>query len=126
MTDLPLNFVLPDGMSRELAAQLTAYSLDQLIESKHDRWSYRLLIDGAEWIDLDGVRVLIPHFMTHADLQVVRRFIEVGGGAIVFELLATYDATAGPAAGVPERVLVVAERVPEQDFSIVTVYHDLE
>jgi hypothetical protein len=37
----------------------------------------------------------------------------------------TYDVTAGPAAGAPQRVLVVAERVPEQEFSIVTVYHDL-
>jgi len=123
MTDLPLNFVLPDGMSRELAAQLTVYALDQLIESKRRSW--KLLIDGAEWLDLDGLRVLIPHFMTHAELTVVRRFTEIGGGAVVFELLATYDATAGAAAGVPERVLVVAERVPEQDFSIVTVYHDL-
>jgi hypothetical protein len=89
MTDLPLNFVLPDGMSRELAVQLTAYTLDQFREAKHKRWSWRLLIDGAEWADLDGVRVLVPHLMgkSHAELlTVVRRFVEVGGGASVFEL----------------------------------------
>jgi hypothetical protein len=124
MTDLPLD--LPPGLSRELAAQLEAFSLDQRTRSKRERWSWQLLLDGAEWIDLAGDRVLVPHFMTHAELTVVRRGTEVGrAGAVVFDLLAVYDATARGAAGMPERLLVVVERVPEQDFFIVTEYREL-
>jgi hypothetical protein len=76
----------------------------------------------AGQVHLAGARVLVPHFMgkSHAELSVDRHFVEVGeAGAVVFELLAVYDGA------VPQRVLIVAERVLDRDFSIVTVYHDL-
>jgi hypothetical protein len=113
MTDLP-----PD-----LREQLKAYPLDLLLDDKHERLRWEYMLRPAELLNLAGDRVLVPIFAEPTlAFSLVRSFAQVGGDARTFEL--RRDAPSR-LTGELRCVLIVAKRVPEQEFWITTIYHEL-
>ena len=100
-----------------LVAQLGGYAVDELIESKHERYSWRLLLELGMYteIDLGGRRVLVPG-RTPRQITILRTLTDG-------ELLITFvhDATVPPGS---DR-LIVALYVAEAKVYVATVMHEL-
>lgn len=117
----------PHDLSEDVRDRIACYRLDVLLE-KHERYGWRWLLDRARFVEVDSTRILLP-FLGDGDEQItVLRTLRDPRDDLLTVFLRFAPQRAAETMTAPndeEDRLAVCVRVPEHDFFITIVYHEL-
>src|SRR5262245_44450554 len=114
-------------LSQEVREQIARYHLDLFLE-KHEGYGWRTLINHARFIEVGSLHILLPFKDDDEQVSVLRRLGDERGDLLMLFLRFEPTESIAPAAIDPFEngdVLAVCVRVPEQDFFITIVYHEV-